>query len=99
MLTQFRFVFCPTAIAQQSPERYLPDGGTFIGAANNEANDFPVFCADNFPVDPSKFGSVSGGCNDCSIALGVTKNYLTAPFQYWPMPSTAVGYNALCEDL
>jgi hypothetical protein len=99
MLTKFRYVFCPTAIAQQSPGRYLLRGITFIGAANNEANDFPVFCADNFPVEPSKMMSVPGNCKDCSIALDVPNDYLTASFQYWPLPLTAVTYNALCEDL
>jgi hypothetical protein len=82
-----------------SPGRYLLNGATHIGAANNEANDFPVFCADNFPVDPSKIMSLSGYCKDCSIVLDVPTNYLTVSFQYWPLPFTAVGYNALCEDL
>ena len=75
-------------------------GGIFIGAANNEANDFPVFCADNYPVDPSQFIAFSGHCKECSIMLYVNPPSISASqIKYVPVSYAVTGSAALCEDL
>jgi len=74
-------------------------GGVYIAAANNEANDFPVFCADNYPVDPSTWYKVSGFCKECSLGVFIPMDYLTFPFQYHPLSYTDVSWGVLCEDL
>jgi hypothetical protein len=72
----------------------------FIGAANNEANDFPVFCADNYPVDPSQLISVSGNCKECSIMLYVNPpSILASEIKYVPLSYTFSDFPTLCEDL
>jgi hypothetical protein len=74
-------------------------GGAFIATSNNEANDFPVFCADNYPVDPSKCTSVSGRCKDCNIAVYVQADYLLYENDYYPVSNTFGSWSVICEDL
>jgi hypothetical protein len=89
--------FC--AVARESQNLVIGFGMTFIGAANNEANDFPVFCADNYPVDTSISAKLPGNCKDCSVMLNIPQFYLSEPSQYTLESYVRVGYNALCEDL
>jgi hypothetical protein len=74
-------------------------GDTYIGAANNEANDFPVFCADNYPVDPSRLIGASGNCKECSILLSVPTVNAASMFAYKTAAYSVSGYAALCEDI
>lgn len=95
-LTNFCNYYCQTAL--KTPIKVI-SGGTYIGASNKEANDFPVFCSDKYHVDPSYWYSVPGLCKECSLALYVSPTYPAYPYSYLPAPYTHVGYNVLCEDL
>jgi hypothetical protein len=88
------------AIARGSQNLFVGNGWTFMGAANNEANDFPVFCADNYPVDPSLSMTLPALCKDCCVMLFIPQLYLTGELtQYEIQTYPEVGNHALCEDL
>lgn len=69
---------------------------TYVGGANTGAQDFPVFCSDNYPVDPRYWFNVWGLYKDSVMSLYVSP---TNPFYYQAVAYTHNGYHVLCEDL
>jgi hypothetical protein len=83
-------------IAVESQNIIRLGSSAYIGGANDQANDFPVFCADSYPVDPSIITSVPGDCKECNVALG---SYSITPTYYMLEAKVHSGHGAICEDL
>jgi hypothetical protein len=90
--------YCP--IARFSQNLTGGTGYSYMGACNYKANDFPVFCADNYPVDPNILNRVSGFCKECSILLLLrAADNSSFVIDYSPSQLKFTEYSALCEDL
>lgn len=83
----------------QSQNLAIIYGNTFIAGTNNEANDFPVFCEDNYPVDPSRTNKAAGLSKDSSVVIVLPNIYPASSMLYWLYTYNTMGSGVLCEDL